>query len=529
MSVTCSILSDNVSIVFAKEELLKYIQQVEQPIPYSFVLGLEQEFTEKGLVEQTTLMENPTVDAFQIVQKGNEIYIIGSNPRSVLYGVYHTCKKLFGYKWVHFLSEEKVDYKDGSFIKSSSHRGKMVRRGLVIENYEDTSFLLQMIDWAAKHYINELFFTFMLWDKVKPVIEKEIEKRGLTITIGGHSMHYLLSDISILDKEQINYSDDSWKDLLIDKIKNEIDKTSSIKRVSLWPADIGIKDDQDFLTKYIAFTEQLKKQIPRIEVEHIAYNAGLSWDMLELPDDLDSSKTVDTLFAFWGRNYQQSFKNEEKGFEALHKWCQATKTNQKDITIFEYYSDHFMLGNLFPPLFQRIHEDINLYSQLGINQIVNLIVPYFPKENTNELDYKYPWESIQQMNSYYFARLTWGDGFDEIEGDFYSIFNEHQNVAENLLKKMESVLSEVSKWNFPLFPSRVIDPEKVTECDDLHLIITDLNKWKNELEPFKGDFLSEIKDPSSMITFYIFYVCQMLEHYLAEWMEKIEIVSDKLK
>lgn len=173
--------------------------------------------------------------------------------------------------------------------------------------------------------------------------------------------------------------------------------------------------------------------------------------MLELPDDLDSSKTVDTLFAFWGRNYQQSFKNEEKGFEALHKWCQATKTNQKDITIFEYYSDHFMLGNLFPPLFQRIHEDINLYSQLGINQIVNLIVPYFPKENTNELDYKYPWESIQQMNSYYFARLTWGDGFDEIEGDFYSIFNEHQNVAENLLKKMESVLSEVSKWNFLYF------------------------------------------------------------------------------
>ncbi|WP_010281374.1 hypothetical protein [Bacillus timonensis] len=219
MSVTCSILTDEKPVVYAKEELLKYIQQVGQPIPYTFVLGMEQDFIEKGLVEQPTLKKNSTIDTFQLVQKNSEIYIIGSNPRSVLYGVYHTCKKLFGYKWVHFLSKENIVYKDASFESSTLHTGKMGRRGLVIENYDDTSFLLQIIDWAAKHYINELFFTFMLWDKVKSEIEKEIEKRGFTITIGGHSMHYLLRDISVSDKRQINYSDDSWKGLLIDKIK----------------------------------------------------------------------------------------------------------------------------------------------------------------------------------------------------------------------------------------------------------------------------------------------------------------------
>lgn len=523
MSVSCSILNNDLPIVFAKEELLKYANQVGQPISYSFVLGLDQDFIEKGIVEQSEFKDEPTVDGFRFVQKESEIYIIGSNARSVLYGVYHICKKLFGYRWVHFLSREKIESKEVRFLPSEIHSGKMVRRGLVIENYDDTSFLLKVIDWAAKHYINELFFTFMLWDKVKHVVEKEIEKRGLTITIGGHSMHYLLKSISVSGKKQIDFSDDSWKGLLIDKIRSYVEKTSSIKRLSLWPADIGIDDDQHFLAHYIEFTEQIKKQIPGIEVEHIAYNAGLSWDMLELPDELDSSKTVDTLFAYWGRNYQQSLTNEERAYEALQKWCHVSKATQKEITIFEYYSDHFMLGDLFPPLFHRIHEDIEVYSKLGIKQMVNLIVPYLPKDNANQMDFGFPWESLQLMNSYYFARLTWGDAFRDIEEDFYSIFDEHQIFVKQALEKMETALSEVSKWNGPLFPCRLIDPEKVEKADDLHLIISDIKHWKNELEQLKVPSSSGINDPFSMITFYLNYVCKKLEDYLCQWNDKVDV------
>ncbi|MEH7388022.1 hypothetical protein V7147_21880 [Bacillus sp. JJ1521] len=520
MAVSCSILNYDTPIVFAKEELLKYVAQTEQSISFSFVLGLEQNFIDKGLIERAGEL---SVDSFRFVQKESEIYIIGSNARSVLYGVYHICKKLFGYKWVHFLSKEKIESKEVRFLPSEIHSGKMVRRGLVIENYDDTSFLLQVIDWAAKHYMNELFFTFMLWDKVKHIVEKEITKRGLTITIGGHSMHYLLKSISVSEKRQIDFSDDSWKALLINKIKNYVEKTPSINRLSLWPADLGIEGDQHFLARYIEFTEQIKNQIPSIEVEHIAYNAGLSWDMLELPDDLDSSKTVNTLFAYWGRNYQQSFTNEERAYEALQKWCHVTNATQQEITIFEYYSDHFMLGDLFPPLFHRIHEDIEVYFKLGIKQMVNLIVPYLPKENAKQIDFSFPWESLQLMNSYYFARLTWGDAFEDIEEDFYSIFEEHRLFVKEALEKLEAALSEVSKWNVPLFPSRLIDPEKVEQSDDLHLIISNLMRWKSELEPLKVHPDSEMNDPFSMIVFYLNYVCEKLEDYLRQWDCKVDV------
>ncbi len=521
MSVRCKTLNSDPAIIFAKEELLKYTKQVQEPIANSFVLGLDQDFIEKGLTDQSLLKNDPAVDAFHFIQIDREIYIIGSNPRSVLYGVYHLCKKLFGYKWVHFLSKEKIEYKDVRFIPAEIHSGNMVRRGLVIENYDDISFLTQLIDWAAKHYINELFFTFMLWDKVKHVIEEEIEKRGLSITIGGHSMHYLLMEPSVSEKRQIDFSDDSWKHELIEKIKSYSEETTSIKRVSLWPADIGINDSEDFLARYIEFTELLQNEIPSIEVEHIAYNAGLSWDMLELQEGLSGSSKVNTLFAYWGRNYQQSFMKEERAFEALQKWGQIAKANQQEITIFEYYSDHYMLGDLFPPLFHRIHEDIEVYANLGVNSMVNLIVPYIAKENQKKVDLYFPWEALQLLNSYYFARLTWGDDYQEIETDFYSIFDEHQMKVKQALVKMEAVLSEVSKWNVPLFPCRVNDPEKIDKHEEISVIITDFSNWKREIEPLKVDSIKDVNDPYSLITFYIYYVCEKLEDYLHTWRGKV--------
>lgn len=514
--IQCTILNDEIPIKFAKEELNKYAGQVQHPITYSFVLGLEEDFIRKGLIDQSTL-EGGT-DAFQLLEKESEIYIIGSNPRLVLFGVYHACKKLFGYKWVSFISDENIEWK--GFGAPEIKSGKMKRRGLVVENYDDTTFLLQLIDWAAKHKINELFFTFMLWDKVKHTVADEIKKRGLTITLGGHSMHYLIKDISHSKSKQVDFTDDGWKSLMISKIKGYCEETDSIKRLSLWPADIGIKDNQDFLTHYIEFIEQIHKHIPGIQVEHIAYNAGLSWEMLELQPESVSSETVDTLYAFWGRNYNQSFKKEDRAYKAFQKWCHSTKANQRQLAVFEYYSDHFMLGDLFPPLFHRIREDIELYSSMGIEHIVNLIVPYFPKENPMEMDDHYPWKLTQLMNSYFFARLAWGDPYEFVEDDFYSIFEKHQIEVKQALNKIEGLLSEVSKWNVPLFPSRLIDPEKVEMHDDFHLIIKDIKQWKSDIDSLKLNDVDEITDPYSLVAFYINYISEKLGEYLCKWEEK---------
>ncbi|WP_043929647.1 hypothetical protein [Bacillus sp. EB01] len=517
--IQCTILNEDPVVKFAKEELLDYAGQVGQSIPYSFVLGVYRDFHERNLIDSNLDTEGST-DAFQVLEKDSEIYIIGSNTRSVLFGVYHTCKKLFGYKWTSFLSKDTLNFIGNNADTYGMLSGKMKRRGLVLENYEDTDFLLQLIDWSAKQYINELFFTFMLWDKVKHAVAKEIEKRGLMVTLGGHSMHYLLSEGSGVEKNQIDFSDDGWKELVINKIEGYCNESSSIKRVSLWPADVGIEDNQHFLTHYIGFTEQLKKQLPDISVEHIAYNAGLSWEMLELPDGAESSKSVDTLFAFWGRNYRQSFVKEERAYEALQKWCSSTAAKSKELTIFEYYSDHFMLGDLFPPLFQRIRDDIEFYSQMGIEQIVKLIVPFIPKSNATNEDMVYPWKSIQLMNSYFFARLSWGDSFEDIENDFYTQFGNHDSEVKQILGTMETALSNVSKWNVHLFPNRLIDPEKVKAFDGMDKIINEIKSWISDFEQLNGKPVDNFSEPNSLISFYVHFTGEKLDAYLSEWEAK---------
>ncbi|MGD6854270.1 hypothetical protein [Bacillus infantis] len=509
-NIQCSILKNEKTIRFAKEELQKYAEAARMEIPYSFVLDIE--------TEGKSLSDQVRTDSFKLLKKGEEIQIIGSNPRSVLFGIYHACKKLFGYKWVSFLSAESLSDSPFHFEKVT-HRGKMERRGLVVENYNDAAFLINLVDWAAKHYINDLFFTFMLWDKVKNILAPEIEKRGLTVTIGGHSMHYLAGG-SASEKNQFDFRDDTWKSRLLKKIKETCEDSASIKRVSLWPADVGIGGDQHFIAQYIEFTETVKRQLPHLEVEHIAYNAGLSWNMLELPEDLEGAEKVDTLFAYWGRNYKQSFADEVRAYKALQNWCHQVKESNNQISIFEYYSDHFMLGDLYPPLFHRIQADIELFSRMGIKRIVNLIVPFIPKESAAEMDHFYPWQSIQLMNSYFFARLAWGDDFHEIKNDFYSIFGDEQAEIKEAYEKMEEILSEASKMNVPLFPQRIIDPEKVTKYNDIPKVLNDMKKWKIEIEQISLKPTENTNEVYSMAVFYIDFIKQKLTRYITMWEEK---------
>ena len=74
----------------------------------------------------------------------------------------------------------------------------------------------------------------------------------------------------------------------------------------------------------------------------------------------------------------------------------------------------------------------------------------------------------------------------------------------------------------PLFPNRIIDPEKVENHQDLQLIIKDIKKWKSDIERLKGNAVKDIVDPYSMICFYIDYLYEKLADYLSKWNDKGE-------
>lgn len=425
-------------------------------------------------------------DSFFITESVNHIVIAGKGQRAVLFGAYQYAQEVWGVHAVYpQLDEASPEFSIQESDKLSPLRPgeiryyspRMERRGFVFETIHDVPYLSAMLHWFGLNKINEVFFTFSLWDKVKDELAPEIMKRGINVTLGGHSMKFIqslqssdlliqqekeMADHPYTAKEQFDFEQLDWQQPMFEQIAQYCRSVPGLKRLSLWPEDVAAGSTSEFLQQYIAFTERLQTYLHHagisIEVEHIAYNAGLAWNMLELEGE--SSQHIDTLFAYWGRDYRYSYEKSDhetdhRAERALRQWCEQTTKHGRKLTVFEYYSDHFMLTNLFSILTRRITEDIAFYEGLGLHGMLNLVVPYRGDED-------YPWKWAGGLNSYIFAKAMWSDQFDVMMEEYYLYYPQHERKAvKEIIDLLEQKLSEVTSWNVPLFPARAVDPGKV--------------------------------------------------------------------
>ncbi|MGG3279872.1 hypothetical protein [Paenibacillus solani] len=426
-------------------------------------------------------------DSFFITESDNHIVIAGKGRRAVLFGVYQYAQEVWGMHAVYpQLDEASCEFSIQDSDKLSPFRPgeiryyspRMERRGFVFETIHDVPYLTAMLHWFGPNKINEVFFTFSLWDKVKEELAPEIIKRGIDVTLGGHSMKFIQglysSDVSMNQqekvtadhpytaKEQFDFEQLDWQQPMFEQIAHYCRSVPGLTRLSLWPEDVAAGNTSEFLQQYIAFTERLQTYLFHggisVEVEHIAYNAGLAWSMLELEGE--SSQHIDTLFAYWGRDYRYSYEKSDhetdhRAERALCQWSEQTTKHGRKLTVFEYYSDHFMLTNLFSVLTKRITEDIAFYEGLGLHGMLNLVVPYRGDED-------YPWKWAGGLNSYIFARAMWSNHIEPIMEEYYLYYPQHERKAvKEIIDLLEHKLSEVTSWNVPLFPARAVDPGKV--------------------------------------------------------------------
>ena len=430
----------------------------------------------------SSMEENITLqnDGFTIVHSEKDTWIIGNEPRSILYGVYYYCRERFGYRWIELEKEtiHPVQNKRENYI----HEPLFARRGNILETIDDPAYINSLIDWGVKNGQNEYFFTFFLWDSIKTYVAPELQKRDVHVTLGGHSLSYLLKEIQKEDSEENLQEEEKLKffaentelqEKVIQKIVEICLEHSVITRISLWPEDVGIdeKNANGFLQTYIRFTEKLKEALsekaPHVEAEYIVYNAGLSWNMLERDQETEVSSQVDALYAYWGRDYSTSIdsgeQRQDRAFQALEDWIGQTGKKSRSLTVLEYYSDHFMLSEIFPPLVTRIQQDLQAYKELNVEGVLNLIVPIHHKKESPELLENYPWKWIHHLNNYIYTRIAWGERFEDIVEEYFTIFNEDKDQFYSIILQLENMVSQHTKYNAPLFPARIVDPEKVTE------------------------------------------------------------------
>ena len=484
-------------------------------------------------------------DGFAFVRVGNDVWIIGNEPRSILYGVYRYCREQFGYRWIELEKEAIVKPISATKDALTIHEPLFARRGNILETINDPEYIHSLIDWGVKNGHNEYFFTFFLWDDIKLYVAPALRKRGVHVTLGGHSLSYLLKEIQKDTAVNMLGQDEKLKffaentylqDTVIDKIVAICLENKVVTRISLWPEDIGIdeKNASGFLPTYIRFTEKLKAALNgaglQVEVEYIVYNAGLSWNMLEREDQTKASDQVDVLYAYWGRDYSARIDADEprqvRAYQALRDWNEETRKQEKSLTVLEYYSDHFMLSELFPPLLTRIQQDLQDYKKMAINGVLNLIVPTHQKQSVRMGDY--PWKWIHQLNNYVYSRIAWGEKYEVVVEEYFAIFNEDKIAFYDMLVELEKLVSQHTKWNAPLFPARVVDPEKVDkpmnyamipaylrEVDDC-LSVRNLTKIESLLAIQTKDNYHAFTTKEMMLI-YFYYLKKTAGIYKAEW------------
>lgn len=486
-------------------------------------------------------------DGFAFVRSGHHVWIVGNEPRSVLYGVYKYCSNRFGYQWIQ-LGEEAVSTKVKQTINQKYiHEPMFKRRGNVIETVNDPIYINSLVDWGVKNGQNEYFFTFFLWDQIKEYVAPELMKRDVHVTLGGHSLSYLLKEIQsacsaedlVQDSKLKFFSEnEQMQEKVVDQIISVCQENKVVTRISLWPEDKGIaeKDVDGFLNAYIRFTEKIKNALEKnnlpVEVEHIVYNAGLSWEMLERDDQTIASAISDVLYAYWGRDYSAALDskqpNQVRAYRSLKDWNHQSALQGKSLTVFEYYSDHFMLSELFPPLLMRIKQDLQDYQAMNICGVLNLIVPLHKKQQYPEIEDYYPWKWIHHLNNYMYARLSWGETYEDIIEDYFAQFEEDQHSFYEEIIQLEALISQHTKWNRSLFPARIVDPEIVAEKAGFSEISTYLKEIEDfllaydfsEIEPLiniQTDHTDELFTTKEMMLIYFYYLKQIARLYAEEW------------
>ncbi len=478
-------------------------------------------------------------DAYVIIEEDDRLILTGKSERSTLYAVYAYAKETWGLLWVYPGQEPVIASQESRSEPTTASRQASVsskpvidqplytRRGFVYENLKDEPYLLTVVDWLAKNRVNELFMTFMLWDHLGDALLPELEKRGITLTLGGHSMKFFLPQFA--DQKQLDYTQMEWQEKVIADIVDYCRSIPILSRISLWPEDAAVSADEaaktPFMPIYIRFTEQLRAALLaaglEVEVEHIAYNAGLSWDMLELRDGMQSSEQLDTLFAYWGRDYSENWSSDSReedarAYASLQHWTRESSTRGRALCVFEYYSDHFMLSPLFPSLPVRMRDDLTRFKSLGIDGITNLVVPY-PQAGAD-----YSWKWAQGYNSYLFARLTWGDDYEAALSDYWQYAPaEERAFLQSAMDRIGKPLSRITAFNIPLFPARVFDAKQVQKqsphAKEIVQILTDL---QHDLK-YVLDYL-KLKTDKKIRAFelYFAHLFRVSQELAAEWEKK---------
>lgn len=426
-------------------------------------------------------------DRFSIAPTEYGLEIFGSNSRSLLFGVYAFLKRYFGCRW--YAPGEEIP-PQGKHICIRQDRvwretASFPRRYVSVDNNEfPLSLARRMVDWAPRNMIGEISFTVPAWERCRAALEPEMEKRGLALALSGHSMTtfipksnftthpewFAVINGSRCDKGQYCFSNPSFRRALAQRAAALIGRAPALRRISFWAEDTSLVCEcpvcrkNGFLKSYIACINEtarlLKRDNPRVEVDFLAYNAGLSWKMLE-PAPALNCPHASLEIAYWGRDYRYGLSDSKLSADRRAERCmrQWRKQTAVSLSVLEYYTDIWMLTHLIPPLPRRIARDCKAYGRLGCDGLGTLhcIVPAGMNDHSRSID---RFEPLAYPNLYFFAVFAWNPRQSvrrALQDYARNRFGTDAGLCLGYMEFLEKLLPEIISFNQTLFRLRFVD------------------------------------------------------------------------
>lgn len=265
-------------------------------------------------------------EAYSITVKDGNLVLCGNSPRALTYAVYGFLERL----GCRYLSPN-YDFYQGAAeyvptIRTLVYDGpatvtvaaSLANRKIYIEEglSHNQQNLLQLVEWMPKAGYNTLVAPInyqgtgrVMWDKMRGFLTPELQKRGITIEVGGHgyqnfvnaSMHenrlyaehpewFGMDENGVRSKHPryvVCTSEPGVVEYMINAVKVYLKAHPEINTFAFWPPDaarwcrcercaaIG-SDSQKHILLVNQVTEALSAEFPNIQLECLAYEAYLN-------------------------------------------------------------------------------------------------------------------------------------------------------------------------------------------------------------------------------------------------------------
>lgn len=414
-------------------------------------------------------------DSYAIQTEGKHIFISGSNPRSVLYGVYDFLKQI-GCEWVspdyHFMHGSGTKIPGKTVLNYTQKVMKTEEPAFYYRKYyveegrsHNLEYLKNLIDWMPKSRMNILVFptdyegrSEIKWDNWRKELIPELQKRNIIIEVGGHGYQNFLSpamengslfenhpewfgvDLTGQRSAKPNMvfctSNDNAINYLYRNVVAYLRERPEISIFDFWPPDMekwcnckecmqkGTESERHvILVNKVA--EKLKIDLPSVKLECLSYNKHTKpSDKVRLNDDV----LLDFCPIAQNYEYQIYESYNEKNVAYLNDLLKWKTVFDGDISIYSYYRKYSWrsLPNIIPNYMQK---DIQYYRNAGIKGISIYSEPG-------------DWFTYG-VNHFVFTQLLWNPDVsaDSLKKVYASlVFRDYEQLATEIFTELEQTV-----------------------------------------------------------------------------------------